>query len=46
MCKRVNIHNEWIPIDMYISDHSEAILSHSLCPECKKKYYPQLMRHQ
>lgn len=30
----------WEKIDLYIEDHSEAEFTHSLCPECLKKYYP------
>lgn len=40
-CKRVCAEDKWIPIEVYISDHSEAVLSHSVCPECKQKHYPQ-----
>ncbi len=30
----------WNQIESYILKHSEAELSHSLCPECVKKLYP------
>ena len=30
----------WQQIERYISDHSEAQFSHSICPECAKKFYP------
>jgi len=29
----------WIPIDEYVGEHSDAEFSHSFCPECLKKYY-------
>jgi hypothetical protein len=32
----------WNQIEAYIRDHSEAEFSHSLCPECVKKLYPDL----
>ncbi len=32
----------WNRIETYISDHSEAEFSHSICPECAKKLYPDL----
>ena len=32
----------WSQIETYIRDHSEADFSHSICPECKKKHYPEL----
>ncbi len=30
----------WEKIDIYIEKNSEAEFTHSLCPECMKKYYP------
>jgi methyl-accepting chemotaxis protein len=32
----------WKQIESYIGDHSEAEFSHSICPECAKKLYPDL----
>lgn len=32
----------WKQIESYIRDHSEAEFSHSICPECAKKHYPDL----
>lgn len=32
----------WQQIEGYISDHSEAQFSHSICPDCAKKLYPEL----
>ena len=32
----------WHRIDMYIQDHSEAKFSHSICPDCARKLYPDL----
>ncbi len=31
----------WEQIETYIKDHSEAEFSHGICPECKKKLYPE-----
>jgi PAS domain S-box-containing protein len=31
----------WSQIEAYIRDHSEAEFSHSICPECAKKLYPE-----
>ena len=42
-CK--NIRDEkgyWQKIEKYITDHSEAIFTHGLCPKCIKKLYPKL----
>ncbi|MDB6128045.1 MAG: sensor histidine kinase [Verrucomicrobia bacterium] len=33
---------EWRPVEEYVSAHSEANFTHSLCPECIPKYYPEL----
>ena len=30
----------WRQIEAYIREHSEVEFSHSLCPECLKKLYP------
>ena len=30
----------WNKIEAYISDHSDADFSHSVCPECAKEHYP------
>ena len=32
----------WNRIEAYIQQHSEAEFSHSICPECAKKHYPDL----
>ena len=32
----------WQSIEIYVSEHSEAEFSHSLCPECKDELYPGL----
>ena len=38
-CKKVRDDmGYWNQIEIYIRDHSEAEFSHSLCPECAKKY--------
>lgn len=29
----------WMPVDSYITDHSEATFSHGICPECAKTLY-------
>ncbi len=36
----------WNQIENYISKHSEAEFSHSICPECAKKIYPDLDIHK
>jgi len=42
-CKRIRDKNGlWVPMEVYISDRSETEFSHSICPECLKKLYPDL----
>lgn len=43
-CKKVrNDENYWEQVEDYVSEHSEAIFSHSICPACDEKYMkPQL----
>ncbi|HPO16365.1 MAG TPA: hypothetical protein PLI09_23215 [Candidatus Hydrogenedentes bacterium] len=41
-CKKVRDDSGyWNQIEVYIRTHSEAEFTHSLCPECMKKLYPQ-----
>jgi sigma-B regulation protein RsbU (phosphoserine phosphatase) len=30
----------WQKLEQYVTQHSDAQLSHSICPECMEKYYP------
>ena len=41
-CKKVrDDHGYWSQIENYIREHSEAEFSHSICPDCVKKLYPE-----
>lgn len=41
-CHKIRTDQEsWTRIEEYISEHSDAQFSHSLCPECCAKYYPE-----
>lgn len=41
-CKRIrDKKGGWQQIEDYISDHSEADFSHSICPECARTLYPE-----
>ena len=33
----------WKQVEIYVSEHSLADFSHSFCPDCAKKHYPELM---
>jgi len=42
-CKKIrDDKGYWNQIESYIRDHSEATFSHGICPECAKKFYPDL----
>ncbi len=39
-CKQIrDDQGYWNRVDTYISQHTEAMFSHSICPSCLKKYY-------
>jgi len=46
-CKKIRLEGSdpekqegWVKIEGYISEKTDAKFSHSICPECMKKYYP------
>jgi hypothetical protein len=48
-CKRIRISDadprdkqSWMKIENYLSDRTDAQFSHSICPECMQKLYPNL----
>lgn len=42
-CKNVrDDEGYWKRIEHYVQDHSEADFSHSICPDCAKKLYPDM----
>jgi hypothetical protein len=42
-CKKIrDDKGYWTQIESYIRDHSEVEFSHSLCPDCLKKLYPEI----
>lgn len=45
-CKRIrDDDNYWQAVDHYITQHSEAVFSHSICPDCYDQYMaPELQR--
>jgi hypothetical protein len=46
-CKKVrDDRGFWQQIEEYISEHSEALFSHSLCPDCARRLYPELHEAQ
>jgi len=44
-CKKIrDDRGYWNQIESFIHDHSEAKFSHSICPECAKKLYPEIYK--
>ena len=44
-CKKIrDDKGYWTQIESYIKHHSEADFTHSICPECSEKLYPQLKK--
>jgi phosphoserine phosphatase RsbU/P len=33
----------WNRVEAYVSEHSEAQFSHSICPDCMKEHYPEFV---
>jgi hypothetical protein len=42
-CKMIQSESGWIPLEHYISLHSKADFSHSLCPECAEENYGDIL---
>ena len=41
-CKKIrNDQGYWQQVEAYISDHSEALFSHGICPDCMERLYPR-----
>lgn len=41
-CKKIrNDQGYWSQVEEYVSAHSEAVFSHSICPDCMKRLYPE-----
>lgn len=46
-CKKVRDDTGyWQQVDTYVRDHSEAEFTHSICPECAEKLYPDIYKRQ
>ena len=41
-CKKIRDNSGyWKQMESYIENHSEAKLSHGICPDCAEKLYPE-----
>jgi hypothetical protein len=44
-CKKIrNTQDQWEQMEKYITQHSLAKFSHSICPDCARELYPELYR--
>ena len=42
-CKKIrDDQGYWQQVEQYLVEHSDAHFSHSLCPDCIKKLYPEM----
>lgn len=39
VCKRIRRGSRWVPLEEFILDHTEARMTHGLCPECLEREY-------
>jgi hypothetical protein len=43
LCKKIrDDHGHWQPVDIYVSNRSEALFSHGLCPDCLDRDYKKI----
>lgn len=45
-CKKIREDDRWTQMEEYISNHSLASFSHSICPECAKQLYPEMFEEE
>jgi len=46
-CKKIRDANgSWSEMEVYIREHTDADFSHSICPECAERLYPELMARE
>jgi len=44
-CKKIrNDAGYWQQLEAYITEHSDALFSHGICPDCLEKYYPEFAK--
>ena len=44
-CKKIrDDKGYWNQIEVYVEEHSDAMFSHGICPECAREYYPEVYR--
>ena len=43
-CKQIRHDERWEEMEQYISDHFLAQFTHTICPDCMKKLYPEFFK--
>ncbi len=44
-CKKIrDDKGYWKQIESYISEHSDALFTHGICPDCAKQFYPDIFK--
>ncbi len=41
-CKKIRMGDRWVPFEEYITEHSEAVFSHGICPKCIEEHYSEV----
>jgi hypothetical protein len=36
----------WHQVELYVREHTEAEFSHSICPDCMRKLYPEFIEDE
>jgi hypothetical protein len=46
-CKRIRDDaGYWHQVELYVREHTEAEFSHSICPDCIRKLYPEFIKEK
>jgi hypothetical protein len=44
-CKKVRTKDDqWVPIEGFVGQRTEAVFSHGVCPTCRKEHWPDSER--
>ncbi len=42
-CKKIRDDNGyWNQVEQYISEHTDVMFTHGICPDCRKKHFPEM----
>jgi signal transduction histidine kinase len=44
ICKKIRSNGQWVQIEQYISERSEAEFTHGYCPVCAEKHFGEFLR--